>query len=271
MATYAIGDIQGCYSSFMTLLDEMEFNPHKDTIWLTGDLVNRGPQSLETLRTVIQLGHAARTVLGNHDLHLLGVAQGLRKFHPGDTFDDILSAPDSHELLDWLRHQPLLIREDRFAMIHAGLLPQWSMEEAATYAAEVETALQGKEFNEFLSQVFGNEPHEWSNELKGYERLRVIVNAFTRLRFCTPAGKMEFAHKGDATQAPPGFMPWFDIPGRRSIRHTLIFGHWSTLGLIVRPNLYGLDTGCLWGQSLTAVCLDNGKLFAVNCASERKA
>ena len=271
MATYAIGDIQGCYASFMALLNVLKFDPDKDTLWLTGDLVNRGPRSLDTLRAVIQLGQAARTVLGNHDLHLLGVAHGLRKPHHGDTLQDILSASDCSELLDWLRQQPLIIHKDQFVMTHAGLLPQWSIEDAVSYSEEFKSALQGQEYLELLSKMFGNDPHEWSDELKGYDRLRVIVNAFTRLRFCTASGKMEFSHKGNVSNSPPGFMPWFDVPGRRSSGHTIIFGHWSTLGLMVRDNLYGLDTGCLWGQSLTALCLDNGKLFSVRCSTNEAA
>ncbi|MBU6459621.1 MAG: symmetrical bis(5'-nucleosyl)-tetraphosphatase [Proteobacteria bacterium] len=267
MATYAIGDIQGCYAQFMALLDLLKFNPPEDTLWLTGDLVNRGPQSLETVRAIRQLGSSARTVLGNHDLHLLGVAYGLRQLHASDTMQDILSAPDCADILYWFRQQALMIHEGPFIMVHAGLLPQWTLEQASSYAREFESALQGDQYRVLMTRMFGSEPHEWTEDLKGYDRLRVIVNVFTRLRFCTPSGQMEFAHKGTPSEAPQGYLPWFDIPNKNWTQYTVIFGHWSTLGLIVRPNLYALDTGCLWGQSLTAVRLDDRQVFSIPCSA----
>lgn len=264
MATYAIGDIQGCYAEFRHLLDNMHFDPAADRLWLVGDLVNRGPQSLEVLRFVRTLGNAAITVLGNHDLHLLMLAEGYSKQREDDTLEAILTAPDRDELLDWLRQQRMLHIENGFVMVHAGLLPQWSVAQAAQLAAEVETALRGPRYRKFLEHLWGSEPATWQDNLQGWPRLRVIVNAMTRMRFCTPEGKMEFRSKGETTSAPAGHLPWFEVPGRQSTDHVLITGHWSALGLRMTDTLLALDTGCLWGRQLSGIRLEDRRLYQVN-------
>ena len=268
MATYAIGDLQGCYASFRHLLERVAFDPARDRLWLVGDLVNRGPRSLETLRYVRGLGPAAQTVLGNHDLSLLMAAEGHGKRSAGDTFDDVLAAPDADALLDWLRRQPLCHVEDEYCLVHAGLLPQWTVSEARVLAGEVEAVLRGDHWREFMGKLWGSEPAAWSPELQGWPRLRVVVNALTRMRFCTPDGTMEFRSKGPVTSAPPGHLPWFDVPGRRSAGQVLVTGHWSALGLCLRPDLLALDSGCLWGGPLSAVRLEDRALFQVPCAAE---
>ena len=248
MATYAIGDIQGCYDSLQHLLAHCAFDPAVDRLWLVGDLVNRGPKSLETLRLVKSLGPAALTVLGNHDLYLLMVAEGGAKFRgKDDTLQEILDAPDCAELLAWLRHRPLCHTEGDYCLVHAGLLPQWTAVRARQLAGEVEAALQGPAYGEFVRNLWGSEPAGWSDDLSGWARLRVIVNAMTRMRFCTADGLMEFKTKGTLAKAPAGHIPWFDLPGRKSAGSVLVTGHWSALGLKVTPNLLALDSGCLWG------------------------
>lgn len=268
MATYAIGDIQGCFDAFSRLLDCCAFDPAGDRLWLVGDLVNRGPRSLETLRFVRDLGEAAVTVLGNHDLSLLMAAEGFGKRSKGDTFDDVLGAPDRDVLLSWLRRQPLCHVENGFCLVHAGLLPQWSVAQARQLACEVEVALAGDDWNDFLAHLWGNEPDAWRDDLVGWPRLRVIVNAMTRMRFCTPDGVMDMHVKGEVEKAPAGYVPWFDAPGRRSAAATLVTGHWSALGLKIAPNLLALDSGCLWGGPLTAVRLEDRAVFQVPCAPE---
>lgn len=267
MAIYAIGDIQGCYDSFRRLLDLCRFDPVLDRLWLVGDLVNRGPRSLETLRFVRSLGAAATTVLGNHDLYLLMVAEGFGKRGKDDTLGSILTAPDRDELIAWLRCQPLMHLEQGFAMVHAGLLPQWKVKKARKLAAEVETALQGKNYRELLANMWGSEPAAWDDDLSGWARLRVIINAMTRMRFCSPAGVMEFRTKGEVSNAPEGYLPWFDVPGRKSADTVLVTGHWSALGLKVTPNLLSLDSGCLWGGHLTAMRLPEREVFQVDCSA----
>jgi len=268
MSTYAIGDIQGCFDSFQRLLDECGFDPAGDQLWLVGDLVNRGPKSLETLRFVKQLGDAAITVLGNHDLYLLMAAHGgAKKRGKDDTIQPILDAPDCEELLDWLRHQPLCHTEGHFCLVHAGLLPQWTAAQAESLSREVEQALQGDTYREFLLNMWGSEPAGWSDELAGWERMRVIVNAMTRMRFCTPEGVMEFRSKGELSNAPAGHLPWFEAPHRQSADSVLVTGHWSALGLKITPNLLALDSGCLWGGHLTAVRLEDRQVFQVPCAA----
>jgi len=263
---YAIGDIQGCYDSLQRLLAACAFDPATDRLWLVGDLVNRGPKSLETLRLIKSLGESAITVLGNHDLYLLMVAEGGAKFRgKDDTLDDVLNAPDREELLDWLRHQSLCHVEGDYCLVHAGLLPQWTAKRARELAREVEARLQGKDYREFVGNLWGSEPDAWSDDLKGWGRLRTIVNAMTRMRFCTRKGVMEFKAKGKLTNAPVGYLPWFDVPGRRSAGSTLITGHWSALGLRITPNHLSLDSGCLWGGHLTAVRLDDRRIFQVDC------
>lgn len=267
MATYAIGDIQGCYDSLQHLLAHCAFDPAVDRLWLVGDLVNRGPKSLETLRLVKSLGPAALTVLGNHDLYLLMVAEGGAKFRgKDDTLQEILDAPDCAELLAWLRHRPLCHTEGDYCLVHAGLLPQWTAARARQLAGEVEAALQGPAYGEFVRNLWGSEPAGWSDDLSGWARLRVIVNAMTRMRFCTADGLMEFKTKGTLAKAPAGHIPWFDLPGRKSAGSVLVTGHWSALGLKVTPNLLALDSGCLWGGHLTAVRLEDRQVFQVDCS-----
>jgi bis(5'-nucleosyl)-tetraphosphatase (symmetrical) len=265
MATYAIGDIQGCYDEMRRLLDTVDFDPAQDRLWLVGDLVNRGPQSPEVLRYLRGLGDRAIAVLGNHDLNLLVVAAGVRKPHRDDTLDALLAAPDRDELLDWLRRQRLMHADAGYAMVHAGLLPQWSIAQALTLAHEVETALQGPDYGEFLNCMYGNTPAQWRDDLSGYDRLRVIVNAMTRLRLCTPDGVMEFTHKTGLADAPAGYLPWFDVPGRASSDMPVLFGHWAALGLTLRADVLGLDSGCVWGRRLTAVRLEDRRVFQCGC------
>jgi len=265
MATYAIGDIQGCGAEFRQLLEVMGFDPVQDKLWLVGDLVNRGPDSLEVLHLVKSLGDSAITVLGNHDLHLLAVAEGVAELHPTDTLDEVLNAPDREELLAWLRQQRLLHAQGEYVLVHAGLLPQWSVAQAASLAREVESALRGPDYATFLQRMYGNAPHQWDDGLSGYKRLRVIVNAFTRLRICTKQGEMEFHFKGELPNVPEGYLPWYEAPKRKSRNATVICGHWSALGLKLESNLIALDSGCLWGGPMSAVRLEDRKLFQVEC------
>ena len=268
MATYAVGDIQGCCTELQQLLHKVQFDPFTDRVWLVGDLVNRGPDSLGVLRLVKSLGIAAVTVLGNHDMHLLAVAEGVAELHRSDTFDELLSAPDRDELLFWLRQQRLLHAQNNFVLVHAGLLPGWSVAQAQSLAYEVEAALRGDDYPQFLRHMYGNHPDHWDDELSAYPRLRVITNAFTRLRICTERGKMEFKFKGVVQDAPPGYMPWFEVPNRASAEATVVCGHWSALGLKVTPGVIALDTGCLWGGALSAVRLDDRKVFQVECVNK---
>jgi bis(5'-nucleosyl)-tetraphosphatase (symmetrical) len=265
MAIYAVGDVQGCYDELLRLLDEIRFDAAKDTLWMVGDLVNRGPGSLHVLRLIKSLGNSAITVLGNHDLHLLAVAAGVAELHRSDTLDAILAAPDREELLHWLRHQRLLYVQDDYVLVHAGLMPQWSVSQAEKRAKEVESALRGKHYVEFFKKMYGNTPHNWEDDLTGYPRLRVIVNACTRMRVCAPDGRMEFKFKGEAKDIPSGYLPWFEVPNRASRDSTVVFGHWSALGLVLRENVLALDTGCLWGGTMSAVRLEDRNLFQVSC------
>ena len=264
MSTYAIGDVQGCYDELRRLLERIAFDPAVDTLWMVGDLVNRGAQSLETLRFVRSLGSSAVTVLGNHDLHLLVVAAGVRKAHRGDTIDDILEAPDREELLQWLRGRKLMHAGGGYALVHAGLLPQWTLAQALELAGEVEAALQGPDHPRLLQHMYGNTPDAWDARLTGYDRLRVVINAMTRLRLCDAKGVMEFSHKG-ATGLPPGYMPWFDVPGRASADTAIVCGHWAALGLTLRHDLIAIDTGCVWGRDLTALRLEDRRLYQCDC------
>ena len=265
MSTYAIGDIQGCHAELMALLDSFRFDPERDRLWVAGDLVNRGPKSLEVLRFVRSLGAAATVVLGNHDLYLLMLAAGFRRRAKSDTLAPVLNAPDRDDLLDWLATRPLMHVEAGHALVHAGLLPQWTVERARELAAEVERALRGKHRNRFLSRLHGNTPERWSEQLSGADRLRCIVNAMTRMRFCSAQGEIDFAHKGAAEDAPPGFRPWFAHRSRASTTHTIVCGHWSALGFYRQDGLLALDSGCLWGGALTAVRLDDGEVFQLSC------
>ncbi|HKW79815.1 MAG TPA: symmetrical bis(5'-nucleosyl)-tetraphosphatase [Casimicrobiaceae bacterium] len=263
MSTYAVGDIQGCYDEFRQLLDLIAFDPARDKLWLVGDLVNRGPGSLEVLRTVRGLGAAAITVLGNHDFHLLTVAAGHRRAHREDTLATVLDAPDRDELLDWLRRRPLVVLEDERLLVHAGLLPSWTPATALMLSREVEAMLASDQCDDFLRHLYGDQPARWRDDLAGYDRLRVIVNACTRLRFCAADDTMALAEKRGPAHGPPGFVPWFLHPERRSSTVTVLCGHWSTLDLLLAPNVLMLDSGCLWGGSLTAIRLDDRRVFQV--------
>jgi len=265
MATYAIGDIQGCLHSLHQLLDHIGFNSERDRLWLVGDLVNRGPESLETLRFVRDLGHSAITVLGNHDLHLLIVAAGFGHIHKSDTLSEILSAPDREDLLTWLRSRKLFHVENEYAMVHAGLLPQWSVERAAQLANEAEQVLQSSAHHEFFQHMYGNQPDRWEDGLEGWDRLRVIINAMTRLRVCTIDGRMDFQHKGDPADVPDGYMSWFDVPGRESADVAIVCGHWSALGVRISQSLLAIDGGCLWGRQMCAARLEDRRVYKINC------
>lgn len=249
---FAIGDLQGCAGSFEQLVARI---PPDSGLRLVGDLINRGPASLQTLRAVRAMGERAETVLGNHDIHALAAAAGVRRNGKSDTLFDLLAAPDREDLLTWLRHRPLALLEENFLFVHAGVLPQWSADQVIELAREVEEQLQGPNWQGFLADIFGNAADRWDNSLRGIERHRVVVNALTRLRYCTIDGVMDFKTKEGLGRAPAGFMPWFDIPGRRTADVTVVCGHWSTLGLVMRPNLMALDTGCVWGGKLTAARL----------------
>lgn len=259
MAVYAIGDIQGCFDELQRLLEHLDFDPAKDRLWFTGDLVNRGPKSLATLRFVKSLGDRAITVLGNHDLHLLAVNEGLNSTRKKDTLDKTLHAADAPELLDWLRHRPLLHYDKtlKTILVHAGLPPQWTLKRARKNAAKVEKKLRGSKYREFLANMYGNQPNQWSKDLSGMNRLRFITNALTRLRYCTPSGKMDFDHKLAPGTQPELLLPWFRVPERRSMDTRIVFGHWSTAGYLFENNVIALDTGCIWGGNLTAIRLDS--------------
>jgi bis(5'-nucleosyl)-tetraphosphatase (symmetrical) len=258
MADYAIGDVQGCFGELCLLLEKIAFEPRHDRLYFVGDIVNRGPQSLETLRFIKNLGEAAVTVLGNHDLHLLAVAYGASKTKRRDTFGDILNAPDREDLLHWLRTRPLLHSAGEFYLIHAGLPPQWDMDAAVRHAGEVEAVLRGPAAGEFFLHMYGDTPDRWSEALQGWPRLRFITNCFTRLRYCDRNGVLGLGEKGGPGTQPPHLLPWFRLPGRRSDGANIVFGHWSTLGFHVENGCHCLDTGCLWGGELTALRLDGG-------------
>lgn len=256
MALYAIGDVQGCFAELELLLRKIRFDPSADRLWFTGDLVNRGPDSLATLRFIKSLGPAAVAVLGNHDLHLLAVAYGASRTKHKDTFHDVLEAPDREALLAWLRGLPLCHRNERFTLIHAGLPPQWTVDQALDHAREVHAVLTGGTCAEFFDQMYGDRPDQWSNQLSGWDRIRFTVNCLTRLRYCDGQGKLEFKEKGPPGSQSRGLFPWFDAPGRKSLGSEIVFGHWSTLGFRIVKGCYALDTGCLWGGELTALRLD---------------
>jgi bis(5'-nucleosyl)-tetraphosphatase (symmetrical) len=273
MAIYCIGDIQGCDSALGRLLDTIGFSASRDTVYLLGDLVNRGPDSAAVLRRSMRHGDAIRCLLGNHDLHLLAAAAGARKPSRRDTLASVLDAPDREALLDWVRQQPLARAHTHagqtLLMVHAGVLPAWSAADTLAYADEVQAVLRSPELPAFLQAMYGNTPDRWSDSLTGTDRLRVIVNALTRLRFCSADGVMDFESTESASAAPPGLMPWFDVPGRRTAGTVMAFGHWSTLGWLNRSDLLGLDTGCVWGGCLSAVrfgaTLADRELLQVHC------
>ena len=259
MAVYAIGDLQGCYDPFRHLLDEIDFDPSKDTLWLTGDIVNRGPKSLKTLRFVKELGDSVITVLGNHDLHLLALSAGAVRF--GNRFgslEKLLKASDADELCHWLRHQPLAHYDEKLntLLVHAGTHPQWSVKKTLACATEVETALQGDDYVNVLGKMYGNAPNIWSGKLTGYKRLRFIINCLTRMRMVTADNHLDLKFSGSPWRARKGLRPWFEMDSPAWAGTRIVFGHWSSLGLIVLPDLISLDTGCVWGRHLTAVRLD---------------
>lgn len=274
MAVYAIGDVQGCYIALQKLLARLNFDPARDRLWFTGDLVNRGTQSLEVLRFVNGLGERAICVLGNHDLHLLAVATGMAKTKKRDTLDAILRAPDRDELLHWLRSRPLLhhAADLGYTLIHAGLLPPWDLVRAQQLAQEAETVLRSDKHQDFFHHMYGDLPNHWNENLRGFDRLRVIVNAFTRLRYCDLGGNMDLRPKGSPGSQPPDLRPWFQIPGRRSRGLKIVFGHWSALGLWQGDGVIGLDSGCFWGRSLSAARLDVNPVgfFSVDCESHQQ-
>ena len=263
MSSYAIGDIQGCHAELCQLLSLIGFSPASDRLWLVGDLVNRGPESLAVLREVKSLGDAAVTVLGNHDFHLLTVAAGHNRMHRQDTLAPVLEAPDRDALLDWLKRRPLVVVDEGRLLVHAGLLPHWTPVTALKLSREVQAMLASEQADAFLAQLYGDEPHAWHDDLAGFDRLRVVVNACTRMRFCTADGRMEFREKRGASAAPEGFRPWFAHEDRASAGITVVCGHWSTLELMLAPNVLMLDSGCLWGGTLTAIRLEDRRVFQV--------
>ena len=271
MSTYAIGDIQGCYQPLRCLLKQVAFDPDKDQLWLAGDLVNRGPNSLETLRYLHSLGDAVVAVLGNHDLHLLAIAHGCQSPKAKDTLQEILDAPDRQQLLDWLQQRPLLHHDKKLAytMVHAGIPPQWSLSSAQKFAREVEEVLQGKNAKQFFANMYGNQPDCWSKKLSGFDRLRVITNYLTRMRFISDDGALDLNNKRQPSKAAAGTLPWYQHPNRKTHDERLIFGHWAALqGELNEANLFALDTGCVWGGKLTTLRLEDQQYFCCECGSE---
>lgn len=274
MALYLIGDVQGCDAALARLLEKIAFSPSRDTLYALGDLVNRGPESADVLRRLKDFGDAAKCLLGNHDLSLLAVARGLRAPHRNDTMDSVLLAPDREAMLEWLRAQRMAMHAHGFLMVHGGVLPQWDTAQTLALAGEVEAVLRGPQLADFLAQMYGNQPAQWDDSLAGADRLRVIVNALTRLRFCTPEGVMDLKASGGLADAPPGYLPWFDVPGRKTAGTTIAFGHWSQLGFLQRPDIVSLDTGCVWGGALSALKLGadgaGHELIQVKCEQAQK-
>lgn len=271
MATYAIGDIQGCYDDLLRLLDVIHFDPKSDQLWFVGDLVNRGSKSLETLRFIKGLGKAAVCVLGNHDVHLLAIFHQQEKQKRKDTLTAILNAPDRDELMNWLRKRPFFHYNDEYCLLHAGLPPQWDFEQTKKMAHLLEQTFQGKHYLDFFKVMYGDEPNMWSNDLHNNKRLRFILNCFTRLRYCDTKGRLDFHHKDKLGSQPKHLFPWFSVKSRKSTDMKIIFGHWSTLGFYEGHNCYGIDTGCLWGGQLTALKLGKKpKRISIDCTGERK-
>lgn len=276
MALYLIGDVQGCNAALGQLLEKLSFSPSRDTVFILGDMVNRGPDNLGVLRRLMTLGNSAKCLLGNHDLHLLAIHLGIHQLKSSDTVSDILQAPDRSTLMDWLRQQSLALQHENVLMVHAGVLPQWSLEKTLGLAAEVQVVLRGESWESFIPLMYGNSPARWDDELQGVDRLRVIINALTRLRFCTPLGEMEFAHHRGIDETPPGYLPWFDVPGRQTALNTVAFGHWSALKPMQRQDVIELDTGCVWGGCLSALQLHakgsgHHQRIQVECAQESQS
>ena len=270
MTRYAVGDLQGCLQPLKCLLDEVTFNAKQDQLWLVGDLINRGPESLATLRFVKELGDCVRIVLGNHDLHFLAVATGTTSAGKSDTFDEILSAPDCEELVAWLMQQKLFYSDpsNDYHMVHAGIPPNWTLAQTQSYASEVEAVLQSKKAKKFFEKMYGNTPDIWREELSGYKRLRVITNYLTRMRYCTAEGQLDFANKLDTYQGehPNAYAPWFAYPDRLTRKNKIIFGHWAALeGNITANNVYGIDTGCVWGRNMTMMNLETQRKITCDC------
>lgn len=278
MALYMIGDVQGCDSALQRLLNTISFSPSRDTLYFLGDLVNRGPDSAGVLRRLMGFGASAQCLLGNHDLHLLAASVGARRPSRKDTLSQVLQAPDREAMLAWLRqqHMAFLLEQPNHAylMVHAGVLPGWTASQTMALAGEFEAVLRGPDLSEFLHQMYGNTPNRWDDSLLGLDRLRMIVNALTRLRFCTAEGVMEFETSDGAHAAPAGYLPWFEVPGRKTADVTVAFGHWSTLGWLGRDDLLALDSGCVWGGSLSALKLATGtaahELIQVQCEQAQK-
>lgn len=268
---WAIGDIQGCCNSLESLLDHPEIKEDPDAkFWFAGDLINRGPASLRTLRTIMALGDRAVCVLGNHDLHLLSVYAGIRRENKSDTIDEILKAEDVEEIIDWLRHRPLTHYEHGYLMVHAGVLAKWDVKKTVKLSEEISEVLQSKHWKKYLQKMYGNEPNRWRDSLTGAKRRRVIINALTRMRMCYPDGSMEFGSKdAPSLNKNDNLLPWFELPNRKAEKTTIIFGHWSTLGLMIRKNLIALDTGCVWGGKLSAIRLHDRKLIQIECEGKR--
>lgn len=266
MVNYVIGDVQGCFDSLQALLHNIQFDAEQDTLWFAGDLVNRGPKSLDTLRFIRNLGPRGRAVLGNHDLHLLALACGHGKHYKGDTIASILEAPDAPELIDWLRQQPLILALPTLQsclLVHAGILPTWNMEKALALSQEVSTVLAGPDWQTFMANLYGNEPKQWRNDLEGFDRLRFIVNVCTRMRMLDVDGSLNLKFKLEPTDAPPNLRPWFEFPRADDMPLDILFGHWSTLPSLATPVGHCLDTGCVWGGKLTAMRLEDGQVFQV--------
>jgi bis(5'-nucleosyl)-tetraphosphatase (symmetrical) len=267
VATYAVGDIQGCYDQLRHLLDSVHFEPQRDELWAVGDLVNRGPNSSGVLRYLRSLGSAFRGILGNHDLHLLAVAAGTRSVRAGDTLDDVLQAPDRDELLSWLRSLPLAIFERGYLMVHAGVVPDWSVSDVLRHASSLQSVISGADAVAFYSHMYGNRPSRLAEAQQHWDRLRVITNVLTRIRFCSADGHLDLDAKGPPDQAPPGMRPWFEHEHRKTRRVPILFGHWAALsGRVSQPEIFALDTGCAWGRQLTALRLEDHKRFSCPCA-----
>ncbi len=271
MAIYAIGDVQGCFDDLLRLLDAISFDQNTDQLWFAGDLVNRGPKSLETLRFVKSLGKSAVTVLGNHDMHLLAAACTDQVNRKKDSLNPILESPDRNELIDWLRHQPLFHYNEDFCLVHAGLPPQWDFKNTKKMAIIAESTLRRPDYQLFLKQMYGDKPNLWSPGLRGIARLRFIINCFTRMRYCDAEGRLDFANSGSLGSQPPNLLPWFEVPDRKSADICIIFGHWSTLGYYEGSNCYAIDTGCLWGGQLTALKLGHPvERISIDCPGIKK-
>ncbi len=266
MSTYAVGDIQGCYEEFARLLDRIDFQTGRDRLWLLGDLINRGPDNLSVVRRVREMGSSAVTVLGNHDLHFLAVHRGGHSPNRSDTFDDLLTSPRVDDISDWYRQQPFIVRDKvlGYAMVHAGIPHLWKMRKALELAAEVEEVIRGSTCEQYFRELYGNEPDRWKESWDGMERWRVVTNYFTRMRLIDADGTLDFSHKGALEDAPEGFSPWFSLRAEEPLKQTLLFGHWAALeGHTDDDRIIGLDTGCVWGRSLTCMRLEDGRLFSV--------